>query len=390
MNKVFSVFVLLLASFTAFGQSPAATAKVDTAIERIMKESGMVGLGAAIIVDKKLAWSKGYGYADLATKKPFTPTTIMNIGSISKTFTGACMMRAAEDKKLSLDEDINTYLPFKVTNPNFPDAKITLRNLATHTSGIADRDPFYSDSTYHYGGDSPEQLGDFLRNYLVPGGKHYSTSNFLEKKPGSYREYSNIAAGLAGYIVELRTGRKLNDYCRQTIFKPLEMNNSGWFLSEVNLGNHTKLYNKTGDSIRIIPFYSLTTYPDGGVRTSVDELSHFFISLLNNGTYSGTRILKKESVDEMLRFQFTASNKPENVNLDKQNSGIFWSTKLNASRIGHGGSDPGIKTEMLSDLSKEIGVIIFTNTDLKESDLKKFFDIYEVLYKQGQAIKNGY
>ena len=390
MNKVFSVFVLLLASLTAFGQSPATPAKVDTAIEKIMKESGMVGLGAAIIVDKKLVWSKGYGYADLATKKPFTPSTIMNIGSISKTVTGACMMRAAEDKKLSLDEDINTYLPFKVTNPNFPDEKITLRNLATHTSGIADRDPFYSDSTYHYGGDSPEQLGDFLRNYLVPGGKYYSTSNFLKKKPGSYREYSNIAAGLAGYIVELRTGKKLNVYCRQTIFKPLEMNNSGWFLSEVNLGNHTKLYNKTGDSTKIIPFYSLTTYPDGGVRTSVDELSHFFISLLNNGTYSGTRILKKESVDEMLRFQFTASNKPENVNLDKQNSGIFWSTKLNASRIGHGGSDPGIKTEMLSDLSKEIGVIIFTNTDLKESDLKKFFAIYEVLYKQGQAIKNGY
>ena len=94
----------------------------------------MVGVGAAIIVDKKLMWSRGYGYADLSRKKPFTPLTIMNIGSISKTFTGACMMHAVEEKQLSLDEDINSYLPFKVINPNFPNEKITLRNLATHTS----------------------------------------------------------------------------------------------------------------------------------------------------------------------------------------------------------------------------------------------------------------
>ena len=63
----------------------------------------------------------------------------MNSASIRKTFTGVAMMQAVQEGKLSLDQDINTYLPFKVVNPSFPDTAITLRQLATHTSGITDR-----------------------------------------------------------------------------------------------------------------------------------------------------------------------------------------------------------------------------------------------------------
>jgi len=361
---------------------------VDTFIETKMQESGIVGIGAAIIVDKKLVWSKGYGYADRENKIPFTPNTIMNIGSISKTFTGVCLMHAVEDNKLSLDKDINNYLPFKVINPYFPNEKITLRNLATHTSGLVDRYPFY-DSTYYYGNDSPESLGEFLKNYFVQDGKYYRKENFLKKKPGVYRDYSNIAAGLAGYIVEVATGKKLNEYAKEYIFNPLKMKNTGWFLSEVKLVNHSKLYDKQGDTLKNIPLYSIITYPDGGVRTSVTELSRFFIALLNDGEYKRARILKKESVDVMQAFQFTATNKPENVNLDKLNSGIFWATKQSLTQIGHAGSDPGVKTEMLSDLFKEVGVILFTNTGLSEKDLIKYhFGIFNELREYGIKLKD--
>ena len=145
---------------------------IDTFIERKMKETGIVGIGASIIIDKKVVWAKGYGYADKENGKPFTTSTIMNIASISKTFTGVCIMQAVEEGKVSLDEDINNYLPFKVINPNFPSEKITLRHLATHTSGITDRNPFYGDSTYYYGGRKPEPLGAFLKDYFAKGGNH--------------------------------------------------------------------------------------------------------------------------------------------------------------------------------------------------------------------------
>lgn len=165
------------------------------------------------------------------------------------------------------------------------------------------------------------------------------------------------------------------------------MQNSGWALNEIDIIKHSKLYEKKGDSISQIQLYEGTTYPDGGVRTSVQELSNFFISLLNDGKYQETRILKKEMVEEMLRFQHTETNKPENVNLKKLNQGIFWATKLGATRIGHNGSDPGVRTFMLSDLTKEIGVIVFFNTSLNEENEGKFFDIYEELYKFAKDLK---
>ena len=72
---------------------------IDTFMEKRMKEAGIVGIGAAIIVENKVVWSKGFGYADRENKRPFTVNTIMNIGSISKTFTGVCLMKAVEEKK---------------------------------------------------------------------------------------------------------------------------------------------------------------------------------------------------------------------------------------------------------------------------------------------------
>ena len=387
-------FLIIIVGFHNLSAQTNVTTKkiggrsIDSLIEKKMNNAGIVGIGAAIIIDKKLVWTKGYGYADKENKIPFTPKTIMNIASISKTFTGFCLMKAVEEGKIDLDEDINNYLPFKLINPNFPNEKITLRHLATHTSGLADRYPFYTDSTYVYNGQKPEPLGDFLKNYFVKGGKHYSKDNFINAKPGTNRDYSNIGAGLAGYIIELRTGKKLNEYSKQYIFKPLKMKDSGWSLPEINLKKHSKLYQKEDGKIKSIPLYEGITYPDGGVRTSVDDLSRFFITMLNDGKYSNTRLLKKQLAEEMLRFQFTDSNKPDNVKIDKLNSGIFWATKMGGTRIGHNGSDLGVRTFMLSDLNKEIAVIVFFNTSLDEADEDQFFNIYDDLYKYGLDLRS--
>jgi len=396
MKKIlmFSILLSMVLCQHLFGQhSDPDKIRVENAIDSTirlkMKEAGIVGVGAAVIVNKKVMWTKGYGYADLENRILFTPATVMNIASISKTFTGVCMMKAIEEGKISLDEDINTYLPFKIVNPNFPNEKITLRQLATHTSGLTDRMTFYTDSNYFYGGARPEPLGEFLKNYFLPGGKHYSKDNFLKSKPGTFRDYCNYGAALAGYIVELRTGKTLNQYARQNIFGPLKMTNSGWSMAEVNIKNHARLYRKEGGLIKQVPLYEEIDYPAGDVRTSVNELSRFFICLLNDGKYNGVKILKKQSVDEMLRFQFTESNKPENVIPDKLNSGIFWATKMGGTRIGHNGTDPGVRTFMLSDLKKEIGIILFFNTSLSEKEEHIYFDLYQEIYKCALQLKEG-
>lgn len=388
---------MLAAGGLAFSAVPAVAAQtqstalptdavLDSLVTKQMVDAGIMGLGAAVIVDRQVVWMKGYGFADLARTRPFTPNTIMNVGSIAKPFLGVAMMRAVHEGRLSLDEDINTYLPFRVVNPHHPHATITLRHLATHSSSITDRWEVYS-GTYHYGGDSPEPLGHFLEQYFARDGKNYSRDNFLDAEPGARRDYSNIGAGLAGYIVERAFGEPLNAYTRKHIFTPLQMTRTGWFLSEVDLANHSTLFVSQNGHIIPIPLYGGTTYPDGGVRTSVADLSKFFIAVLNGGQYQGTRILDAGSAAEMQRFQFSDANRPENFPAADGNSGLFWRTKFNGTRVGHGGNDPGLQTEMLSDLSKEVGVILFLNTSLSGPDQRASFAIFDALWKHAEAVR---
>lgn len=359
---------------------------LDSLIEIKMKQARLIGMGAAVFVDKKKVWSNSYGYANHDTKVPYKTTTIQNIGSISKTFTGICLMKAVEAGKLSLDEDINNYLPFKVINPHFPNEKITLRNLGGHVAGITDRDPIY-DESYFFGGDAPESLGDFLKNYFSPKGKYYSKDNFLNFKPGAHYKYSNIGAGLAGHIVELAFGKKLNEISKEFIFGPLEMNDSGWFLSEIDQTNHSQLYHYENDSLKTYQLYGLTTYPDGGVRTSVSDLSKYFTCLLNGGEMNGVRIIKEDLLKEMMTPQFNATNKPDNLDPTKDNYGIFWGD--DAGIIGHTGGDPGVVTWMHYNTEKQIGIIAFYNTSPADKEsFETLEQINNALWTKAEQIKN--
>ncbi len=217
--------------------APQADSAFDGVIAKSMADAGIMGVAAAVIVDRKVAWTKGYGFADYERTRPFTPQTVMPVASVSKTFTGVAMMRAVQEGLLSLDADINTYLPFRVVNPHQPNAPITLRHLATHTSGITDRWDVYR-RTYRYGDEPTEPLGDFLADYFTLEGASYSPDNFLDARPGDSRDYSNIGASLAGFIVERAVGELLPDYTRKHIFAPLGMTSTVWKLSTTESASH--------------------------------------------------------------------------------------------------------------------------------------------------------
>lgn len=386
------LFVLLLfVSVSSYAQvlSMKDEQRLDNFIRKQMKRDGIPGISAVLFSDRKPVWSKSYGYADLDNKIHFTEHTVMNIASISKTFTGVCVMKAVEQGLLSLDTDINTYLPFKVVNPHQPDVVITLRHLATHTSTIIDQEPYTT--TYHFGGDPTESLGDWLRSYLTPEGKHYGSVNFMDMKPGAFYEYSNIGAALAGYMVECVTGELLTQFSKQHIFVPLQMNESGWLFSEIDTTKHAKLYYKEKDTMVVVPRYGLITYPDGGVRTSTADLSTYFECLLQAGELNGVRILTSESVKTFIEPNFASANKPSNIDIRDENFGIFWSYE--DGRQGHSGSDPGVDTEMFYDAKKEIGVILFLNLssddDKPEEELKSIPAISKMLWRTAGRLKKS-
>lgn len=379
---------MLVSGHAGAVEAPVAGEGIDARIERSMAEAGLVGVGAAVIVDRRVVWSKGYGFADRQRGVPFTPDTSMNIASITKTVTGVAMMQAVQAGKLSLDEDINTYLPFKVVHPQFPEARITLRQLATHTSGIDDRWAVYQ-RLYHWGGDSPEALGDFLRGYLVAGGKDYAADNFVPHRPGTHRAYSNIGAGLVGYIVERVMGEPFDAYTQRTILAPLKMTRSHWFLSQRPATERSTLYVSQGGFGIPMPEYGLATYPDGGLRSSVADLSRFFIAVLGDGSHDGARILSPASVAELRRFQYTPGHTPDNVVPAEKNSGLFWATKFDTAYVGHGGSDPGVHTAMLANPAGDVAVVLFVNTSVDDRDSKVYVQVFDALWQHALTFKSS-
>jgi CubicO group peptidase (beta-lactamase class C family) len=169
------------------------------------------------------------------------------------------------------------------------------------------------------------------------------------------------------------------------------MKSTGWFLSDIDRRRYTTHYVSHNGHTVPIPAFENTTYPDGGVRTSLDDLAKFFIALLNGGAYRDARILDESMTREMLRFQFTDANRPRNYAANEGNSGLFWRTKRNGQLMGHGGNDPGIAVEMLTDESRRVGIIVLSNTSLSGDEQVAYFEIVDQVWSlaQGMAARSA-
>ncbi len=379
MKWITVIFVLLYISFPVHSQVGEDDALLDSYIIEEMASGGFVGMAASVISGNELVWSRGYGYANLEKKIPFTPQTLINIASISKTITATSLMVLVEKNYIALDFYANEIIPFDLPK------NMSLRNLATHTSGIHDRDEFYDVEAYIYEGTERPALGEFLIEYLSKGGKDYKNSNYQEAELGQRYEYSNIGAGLAGYVVESASGKGLDQFSRQYIFEPLGMSSTGWFMKDIDRNLHSLLYKKGGSSV--IPFYELATYPDGNVRTSVEELAAFLGCIANGGEYKGTRILKEQTVAEMLSPQFPTGELPIGFEHTDRNLGIFWELRTNENGenlFGHSGGDPGVITMMYYNRDLKKGVILFTNT---EGSFDSLSEIYKKLWEYARTIE---
>ena len=132
------------------------------------------------------------------------------------------------------------------------------------------------------------------------------------------------------------------------------MKNSAWFLNHVNMKEHAIPYAATDFPL---PFYELTTYPDGGLITSADDLSKYVIAMINS-LNKHSQLLSQKSVDKMFSPAFALDNLPQNFNASKRNKGVFWNL-YNNGFIGHDGDDPGVSTNIM--FNKNCGIIFMTN-----------------------------
>lgn len=365
--------------------SPNTTA-VESKIDSIYNDSGISGLSILLIKNDRVVYEKSAGYANIKNQKKYSDQSIQNIASISKTLIAVSIMKAIEQGKVDLDTDINTYLPFKVKNPNHPDVAITLRQLATHTSSIMDSDDYMrsyyfmnadqltsDDLTEGYGEyfemvQSNELIdeSEFLENVLLPDGKWYSDDVYADEAPGDVGEYSNVAATLAAFVIENAAGMSYEDYTQTYIFDPLGMTQTSW---DIDTYKKPQFATRYFSRDMAVPDYYLITKADGGLYTSTTDFAKFMIEMAKGFKGQGT-ILSKASFTEMFTPQITDEDEA---------IGVFWDLDPETRSFSHSGGDPGVTTNAAYSSEHDRAMIMFTNIDADEKTYRQIVEIWNAV-----------
>jgi CubicO group peptidase (beta-lactamase class C family) len=385
--KINLILISLLFVFSC-SQNSELKDSLAAASSKYTAENTPPGLAISVIKEGSVFWSYSYGYSDIENEVLFDESVIMNIGSVSKTITTTAVLQLWEKGELDLDTDVNHYLDFPVRNPNYEDTPITIKHLLTHTASIKDGETY---SNSYQCGPPTVSLSEWIRNYFTTQGRYYDKeNNFHSWQPGKGYKYSNVAYGLLGLIVEEISQQPFDDYCQKNIFEPLKMNNSAWFRKDIDTLKQSKQYvvvstsneeselasklidRQIGDYYELCN-YSFYNYPDGLFKTTMQELSHFMIAMMNEGQYDNHQILKPSTVSEAFTLQV------ENYDIQ----GLGWK-KINYETFsfwGHSGRDPGVRTHMYFDTGTGIGIILFQNND-EGTTIELIEEIYSLMLEK--------
>ena len=340
MKKLLSSFLVFFTLQTALTQTLSPTivkhkgiyyerlAQVDTVLKQYVNKSWLVGAVVIVVKDNQVAYYKGFGYSDLATKKPMQVDAIFRIMSQTKAITSLGIMQLFEQGKLNLDQNISEFIP-EFKNPNLVKTfnakdssytttpakrEITFRDLLTHTSGI------------DYAAIGTDTMQAIYAKNNIPSGLGYFNENLLSKmkalgklpllhNPGERFTYG-LNTDLLGCLIEIISGESLETYCHKHIFEPLGMKDTYFNVPATKAARLASVYTEDKEqkiiewspSFRDIdPKYPLIpkSYFSGGagLSSTAFDYSIFLQMLLNGGRYNNKQILGRRTVELMLSPQ---------------------------------------------------------------------------------------
>lgn len=334
---------------------------LDTLIQNIMITHHLPGVSACAVKNGEIIWTGAYGYADISQNIEVTDSTLFMLASVSKTVTGTAFMQLYEDGLITLDDDINNYLPIQINHPSYPQTIITPRMLLSHVSGIKDNWSILGPLEYH-GGDSPIPLSDFIQDYLVPGGIYYNIDNFNSSEPGTVFDYTNVGSALIAYLVEVIAGISFEQYCQENIFSLIDMNETSWFLANLNLSNLAIPYVYNNGNYISYGHYGSPVYPCGFLKTSSFQLAQYLVAIMQKGQINNVRILDSATVELTTSLHYPTI---------APGYGLFF--QIIGELRGHSGGAPGVATRMFYNFSTNVGVIVLLNIE-NQSAVSLIFD----------------
>lgn len=346
------------------GQGNFIKDSLDTYINREMKRWNLPGMAIAIVKDGKVVVMKGYGYADVAAKIPATENTVFQIASNSKAFTGTSLALLEHYKKIGMNDQVKTYLPYFKMNEEWRTNLVSVADVLTHRIGY---------ETFQT---------DFL-NWGTTKSRKALIENMASVTPKfGLREtygYCNVAYLVAGEIIPAVTDTSWDDYINYHYFKPLGMTQStttyeGFMATDKkHLSRaYTLINEKVGE---ITPANVNSLAPAAGIASSVHDLSRWVMMQLANGMYEGKQVIPAEVIARTRESFFIdkpASRKGNNFNT----YGLGWFLKDASGKkiVTHDGGANGFLSKTVLIPEENAGFVILTNSDAQ------YF--YEALGKQ--------
>jgi CubicO group peptidase (beta-lactamase class C family) len=327
----FRFFALLLLSAlvqptvwsqTAATQAERPSEQVDKLFEK-MDRTISPGCAVAAMRDGKILYQRGYGMADLDHNVPITAETVFHVASMSKQFTAAAIVMLAQERKLSLDDEVRKYVP---ELPDFG-APVTLRQLVYHTSGLRDQWELLGLAGWRYSLDLITD--DDVLSIM-------SRQKDLNFPPGSKHMYSNTGYTLLAQVVKRVSGQSFREFTTSRIFQPLGMRNTHFRDDHAEIvKNMAYGYVPAKDTFRI----SITNFDTVGATsllTTVEDLA-----LWDENFYN-----PRVGGPEMIRQMLERGKLSDGEQLDYA-FGLVIGKHRGLATVDHAGGDAGYRSDMI-------------------------------------------
>jgi CubicO group peptidase (beta-lactamase class C family) len=268
----------------------------DDYMVKVLKDWNAPGVGVGVIVNDKLVFAKGYGYRDYGRKLPFTPKTLCPIASNTKLFTAVCAGFLVNEGKLEWDKPVRDSVSSIRFYSDELNNSVTLRDMLAHRTGITRHDMIWYKSDF-----TRKELFERLR-YMEP-----------REPPRQLFLYNNMMYAAVGYIIELKSGKSWEDFLRERILQPLEMNTAVFSIANMtNAPDFAVPFTEKRDSTELyrMPYYEEQEgiAAAGALICNIEELSHWLTALMNDGQYLGKQVLPANVLKETLQPAIALQN----------------------------------------------------------------------------------